>query len=97
MKKIAISLIFILLLSGCATYNAYNDPVYQSYLRGEISYDTYVQHVNNLNARRMNTMNTIQQLNKDVNQAVQERYERPRTTYTDCYYIGNQIHCTSRK
>lgn len=96
MKKIAISLIFILLLSGCATYNAYNDPVYQSYLRGEISYDTYVQHVNNLNAHRINTINAIQQLNRDVNQAVQERYEN-KNVYTDCYYIGNQIHCTSRK
>lgn len=91
MRKVIFLIILIFTSAGCATYNAQKDPVYQSYLRGEITYDTYVQHVNNLNARRLNTINAIQQFNKDY------QNRQGTSTTTDCYYIGNRLHCDSKE
>jgi hypothetical protein len=111
--RLFIAILGLLLLSGCA-YNAARDPNYQAYLRGDISYDTYVQSVNNMNARRMNTIAAFQQFNTGVNQAIQQRAENsrasnqilsssPQQSYnlssgstTNCYQVGDQIHCDTR-
>lgn len=96
-KELILIVCLFILLSGCATYNANKDPVYQSYLRGEITYDTYVEHFNNLMSQRIATINALQQLNRDTNQAIQQRYENSKSTHTDCYQIGNSWHCDSKR
>jgi len=53
MKKTVV--VFILLcfgITGCATYDAKKDPVYQAYLQGEITYGEYVNHFHALMADR---------------------------------------------
>lgn len=74
MKKAIFVLLLGVVLGGCATYKAERDPVYQAYLRGDISYDTYVSHYNDMMSQRRaaamafqqacyQTSNNIQQAN----------------------------------
>lgn len=99
MKKTLFCLVIIIFLSGCSMYNPYRDPVYQSYLRGEISYDTYVQHVNNWNARKLAMVGTTQQVNTSVNQTMQQRAQSVReanqnlsSSLSQSYNLGSTAH-----
>lgn len=51
-KALVLIALAILFLSDCATYNAKKDPVYQAYLRGEVTYSEYVDHYHKLMAEQ---------------------------------------------
>src|SRR3990167_1788335 len=102
-------LIIPLLFSSCA-YNAYKDPVYQSYLRGEIPYSAYVDHYNSMTARRQAFGNALTQASTDMRRQ-QERQEYLNATRAQTNAINNLAtsnnlnsyrslsgtHCTTRE
>ena len=87
MKRLLLIVIVGLLLSGCATYNAMNDPVYHAYLRGEIDYATYLDHYHRTIAEHQRRAQAVSQaLNQgldDLERQRQENYQRRQAIYDD--------------
>ena len=85
MYRLFILLIFI---TGCATYDANKDPVYQSYLAGKISYADYVEHYDALMGQRQARAVAFQQgMQRSADAMAPKKSYSVRPDYTGGYTV----------
>lgn len=93
MKKIALFILPILLLSGCATmnpfYNQYQQ-LNQAYQAGQLTYPQYIQAYQNLQAQEMQWRQNLQQASYQMQQQQQQYYQQQWQRQMDVLRLNQQ-------